>query len=118
MINAVLEAIPTYAMGYFRLPITLLWKIQSMISNFWWSNRSQHKIHWVAWQRLCESKLVGGMGFRQSCLFNLVMLAKQLWRIWRFLDRLLSRVLRACYFPSGDILTASMEPDPPSRGGA
>ncbi|KAL0357534.1 UNVERIFIED_CONTAM: putative mitochondrial protein [Sesamum calycinum] len=108
LIKAVLQAIPTYAMGCFRLPVTLLREIQSMISNFWWSNGGQHKIHWVAWQRLCESKLAGGMGFRQLRLFNLAMLAKQLWSIWRFPDRLLSRVLRARYFPSGDILTATL----------
>ncbi|KAL0340132.1 UNVERIFIED_CONTAM: putative mitochondrial protein [Sesamum radiatum] len=108
LIKAVLQAIPTYVMGCFRLPVTLLREIQSMISNFWWSNGGQHKIHWVAWQRLCESKLAGGLGFRQLRLFNLAMLAKQLWCIWCFPDRLLSRVLRARYFPSGDIFSAAL----------
>ncbi|KAL0365728.1 UNVERIFIED_CONTAM: putative mitochondrial protein [Sesamum angustifolium] len=112
LIKAVLQAIPTYAMGCFRLPVTLLREIQSMISNFWWSSGGQHKIHWVAWPRLCESKLAGCMGFRQLRLFNLAMLAKQLWRIWRFPNKLLSRVLRARYFPSGDILTAALRTRP------
>ncbi|KAK4385468.1 hypothetical protein Sango_2670800 [Sesamum angolense] len=40
--------------------------------------------------------------------FNLAMLAKQLWRIMIHPERLLSRVLKAQYFPSGDVLTAAL----------
>ncbi|KAL0434848.1 UNVERIFIED_CONTAM: putative mitochondrial protein [Sesamum radiatum] len=76
LITAVLQAVPSYAMGCFKLPITLLKEIQSMISRFWWGNGGQHKIHWVSWTRLCDSKLSGGLGFRQLHLFNLAMLAK------------------------------------------
>ncbi|KAL0427154.1 UNVERIFIED_CONTAM: hypothetical protein Slati_2890200 [Sesamum latifolium] len=46
-------------------------------------------------KRLCESKLVGGLGFRHLHLFNLAMLAKQLWHILRYPEESLSRVLRA-----------------------
>ncbi|KAK4394374.1 hypothetical protein Sango_1908200 [Sesamum angolense] len=40
--------------------------------------------------------------------FDLAMLAKQWWRLWRYPKKLLSRVLRARYFPTGDILWASL----------
>ncbi|KAL0456758.1 UNVERIFIED_CONTAM: putative mitochondrial protein [Sesamum latifolium] len=108
LIKAVIQAIPTYAMGCFRLPISLLKEIQSMVADFWWSNQGHNKIHWVSWQRLCDSKLLGGLGFRRLHLFNLAMLAKQLWRIWLHPERLLSRVLKARYFPWGDIFSASL----------
>ncbi|KAL0327910.1 UNVERIFIED_CONTAM: putative mitochondrial protein [Sesamum calycinum] len=62
LIKAVLQAVPSYAMGCFRLPVSLLKELQGMISRFWWSNR----------------------------------------------DCLLSRVLRARYFPSGDIFSATL----------
>ncbi|KAL0453911.1 UNVERIFIED_CONTAM: putative mitochondrial protein [Sesamum latifolium] len=52
------------------------------------------------------------MGFRQLHLFNLAMLAKQWWRLWRSPKTLLSRVLRARYFPSGDIFQASLRSRP------
>ncbi|KAL0414361.1 UNVERIFIED_CONTAM: hypothetical protein Sradi_1637800 [Sesamum radiatum] len=39
LIKAVVQAVPTYAMGCFKLPITLLKEIQGMIANFWWGNR-------------------------------------------------------------------------------
>ncbi|KAL0338469.1 UNVERIFIED_CONTAM: putative mitochondrial protein [Sesamum angustifolium] len=54
-----------------------------------------------------ECKLKGGLGFRQLSLFNIAMLAKQLWRILKHPNRLLSRVLRARYFPNSDIFSAS-----------
>ncbi|KAL0436253.1 UNVERIFIED_CONTAM: putative ribonuclease H protein [Sesamum radiatum] len=108
LIKSVIQAIPTYAMGCFSLPITLLSEIQGLIARFWWNNRGSNKIHWVSYQRLCESKLIGGLGFRQLRNFNLAMLAKQLWRILRWPDRLLCQVLKARYFPNCDIFSAPL----------
>ncbi|KAL0409590.1 UNVERIFIED_CONTAM: putative mitochondrial protein [Sesamum radiatum] len=48
------------------------------------------------------------MGFRNLHFFNLAMLAKQLWCILCHLESLLSLVLRAKYFPSGDLFMASI----------
>ncbi|KAL0407261.1 UNVERIFIED_CONTAM: putative mitochondrial protein [Sesamum latifolium] len=112
LIKSVIQAIPTYAMGCFRLPVTLLREIQGMIAKFWWGNRGSHKIHWLAWHRLCDSKLEGGLGFRRLELFNLAMLAKQLWRVLSQPDKLLSRVLKAKYFPNGDVFSATLGPRP------
>ncbi|KAL0434897.1 UNVERIFIED_CONTAM: hypothetical protein Sradi_0197600 [Sesamum radiatum] len=50
------------------------------------------KMHWVSWERLCESKLIRGLGFRHLHLFNLAMLAKQLWRVLCHPERLLSQL--------------------------
>ncbi|KAL0445988.1 UNVERIFIED_CONTAM: hypothetical protein Slati_1726700 [Sesamum latifolium] len=95
-------------MGCFKFPITLLKEIQGMIANFWWGNRGKRKIHWIFWNGLCESKLTGSLGFRQLQCFNLAMLAKQLWRLMTHPERLLSKVLRARYFPSGDVFFSTL----------
>ncbi|KAL0413805.1 UNVERIFIED_CONTAM: hypothetical protein Sradi_1582200 [Sesamum radiatum] len=79
-----------------------------MVSGFWWSNRGNRKMHWISWHKLCCSKLEGGLGFRQLRLFNTAMLVKQLWRLLKFPNRLLSRVIRARYFSHGDIFSAQL----------
>ncbi|KAL0306177.1 UNVERIFIED_CONTAM: putative mitochondrial protein [Sesamum radiatum] len=112
LIKSIVQAIPTYAMSCFRLPVTLLKEIHGMIATFWWGSRGRNRIHWISWQRLCESKLQGGLGFRQLYLFNLAMLAKQLWRIFCSPNRLFGRVLRARYFPHGDIFAATVGRNP------
>jgi hypothetical protein len=46
------------------------------------------------------------MGFRDFHSFNLAMLAKQVGRLIDNLESLCARVLRAKYYPNGDILSA------------
>ncbi|KAL0402425.1 UNVERIFIED_CONTAM: hypothetical protein Slati_4272400 [Sesamum latifolium] len=45
LIKAVIQAVPTYAMGCFKLPVTLLGEIQGMIARLWWGNRAPLAYH-------------------------------------------------------------------------
>ncbi|XP_023644536.1 uncharacterized protein LOC111832445 [Capsella rubella] len=74
-------------------------KLSSAIANFWWSNKAESRgMHWLSWEQMCTSFEDGGLGFRTLEEFNLALLAKQLWRVLRFPDSLLSRVLKGRYF--------------------
>jgi hypothetical protein len=46
------------------------------------------------------------MGFRDFHSFNLALLAKQVWRLINDPESLCAQVLRAKYYPQGDILKA------------
>jgi hypothetical protein len=54
-------------------------------------------------------KKQGGMGFRDLHCFNLSMLAKQVWRLISEPHSLCATVLRAKYYPSGDILNCNLK---------
>ena len=57
---------------------------------------------------MCNSKIKGGMGFKDLHAFNLAMLAKQAWRLIHNNGSLFYRVYRARYFPNTSFLEAEL----------
>ena len=105
----VLQSIPTYAMRFFHLPVSLCLELNSMMSNFWWGQRGEEqKLHWISWKKLCKPKICGGMGFRDLQFFNQALLAKQGWRILTSPDTLLHKVLKCKYFPNCFFMEATI----------
>jgi hypothetical protein len=107
LISVVIQALPTYIMSCFLLPKNMCDNIEKIMCKFWWgSAERQHKIHWKARKEIFQSKLAGGLGFREMHLFNKAMLAKQVWRLQTDPNSLLGRCLKAKYYPNSDILHA------------
>jgi hypothetical protein len=58
LLKAVVQAIPTYSMRVFQLPVALCKELNKLMQNFWWThmtNRSQ--IHWMSWENLGRSQI-------------------------------------------------------------
>jgi exonuclease III/phage terminase Nu1 subunit (DNA packaging protein) len=111
LIKAVAQAIPTYAMACFDLTKSLCDSISKMVCRYWWSQQdNENRIHWVSWEKMKLPKADGGLGFRDLHSFNMAMLARQGWRLVQAPDSLCSRVLKAKYFPTGDVLSAVASP--------
>ena len=109
LIKAVAQAIPTYSMSVFKLSVDLCHTIQASINRFWWGHKQDgRKIHWLGASKLSLSKEDGGLGFRDMEAFNNALLAKRFWRLLQNKSPLLLNLLRAKYFPHGDILHASL----------
>ncbi|CAM8999449.1 unnamed protein product [Rhodiola kirilowii] len=109
LIKAVLQALPQYAMNCFKLPDHIIKKMHSSIRKFWWSCSSKRKpIYWVSAQTLCQDKDMGGLGFKDLEYINLAFLAKQAWRIYTQPELLLSRLYKAKYCHSSDMLFCSV----------
>jgi hypothetical protein len=107
LLKAIAQAIPVYAMSVFLIPKGVCKKMMDAISRFWWGDDdNSNKMHWYAWWKLCYPKNEGGMGFCDFHSFNLAMLAKQVWRLVNEPESLCAQVLRAKYYPHGDILKA------------
>jgi hypothetical protein len=109
LIKAVIQAIPTYIMSCFMLPKNLCHQIERMACNFWWGSNMEHKkIHWINWKKVCKNKKLGGLGFRDTWVFNEALLAKQGWRFITQPEALVTKVYKAKYFPNCDFMEAQM----------
>lgn len=97
LIKVVAQAIPSYAMSCFDLTKSLCDEISSMICRYWWAQQeNEKKLHWLSWQKLTSRKEKGGLGYRDLHLFNLASLC--------------ARLLRAKYWPDGNIMEAKEGP--------
>ncbi|XP_030969612.1 uncharacterized protein LOC115989874 [Quercus lobata] len=113
LIKAVAQAIPSYTMSCFLLPMSLCEDLERDLRSFWWGQKQQEsKVAWVGWKKMCKPKSLGGLGFRNLHAFNLALLAKQVWRIFTNPSSLAARILKAKYFPYEDILNAGLGSSP------
>ncbi|CAJ2659545.1 unnamed protein product [Trifolium pratense] len=85
LIKSVLQSIPTYMMSIFLIPSSLGDDIQKMMNSFWWGSKrgGNQGIHWLSWDKLSMAK-----------------------------DARVARVLKAKYFPIGDLLGAKIGSNP------
>jgi hypothetical protein len=110
LLKLIAQAIPSYAMSVFKISKQTCKGITDAMSQYWWGDDvNRKKMHWLAWWKMCVSKRKGGMCFHDIHCFNLALLAKQAWRLIQEPDSLCARVLRAKYFPSGDLLNAELK---------
>jgi hypothetical protein len=113
LIKSIAQAVPTYSMSCFRLPRGLSLHLNSLIRNFWWgSKEGKRRTCWVSWDVMTSPKYMGGLDFRDIEIFNLAMLAKQAWRIMLDSNSLSSRLLKAVYYPNGELLDATLGSHP------
>jgi hypothetical protein len=105
LLKAVVQAIPTYSMSVFLLPISLCKDLNRLMQSFWWVHLSNDsKIHWMSWSKMGRSKTVGGLGFRDLIMFNKAFLAKQCWRLIQNPDSLIAQTIRAKYYPNSSFM--------------
>lgn len=107
LIRAVIQAIPSYVMSTFLIPQGICERIEKAISRFWWGgSEEKRRIHWKSKEVLFKSKFNGGQGFRTMHHFNEALFAKQAWRLIHQPQTLISKCLKAKYYPHTDLLRA------------
>lgn len=109
LLKSIALAMPIFSMNIFRLPKEICEQINMILASFWWGSGEARALHWYAWNRVCIPKKEGGLGFRDLEAFNQALLSKQVWRILQQPNCLMARVLRARYFPDGDIFKATLK---------
>ncbi|CAN0918346.1 Uncharacterized mitochondrial protein AtMg00310 [Linum grandiflorum] len=81
-----------------------------MMNSYWWgSKRMMGKgVSWMDCERLSVRKENGGMGFCDLKGFNLALLGKEVWRLLVNPEALVSRIYKAKYFLTTDLLNAEL----------
>lgn len=114
LLKTIAQAIPTYAMGVFLLPLELCRDLESIMCRYWWKtgHDKDRGIHWLSWERLSKRKSEGGMGFQNVHDFNIAMVGKQGLSLMMHHDSLAARIYKARYYPMGSFLTAKLGGNP------
>jgi ribonuclease HI len=113
LLKAVIQAIPTYTMSIFLLPKSLCHRINSMMRKFWWDHKDNlSRVAWMGWDKMSQSKDVGGLGCRDLEIFNQALLAKQGWRILQKPGSLVGKIFREKYFRGSSFFTATVGRNP------
>ena len=102
---------PTYAMSSFNIPTKICDKLDALARRFWWKPKALDGkfVAWKAWDKLCQPKCKGGLGFKKAKDCNKALLAKLTWMVASRRDSLCMRILGAKYKVNHDWLNR----DPP-----
>lgn len=77
LLKTAAQMIPNFWMSLFLVPAEICEGIEKRMNAFWWCNGSANRgIKWMNWEKLCEVKEGGGLGFKKLRDFNVAMLAK------------------------------------------
>ncbi|XP_019182140.1 PREDICTED: uncharacterized protein LOC109177284 [Ipomoea nil] len=114
LLKSIAQALPIFTMSTFLLSVRVCATIEKLFNRYWWGGGGvgTRGIHWLSWNRLCNPKSKGGLGFRKLHEFNVALLAKQGWRLMIHPESLVSRMLKAKYFPKCDFMEASAGNNP------
>lgn len=64
LLKSVIQAIPTYYMGIFKIPKTILNEINILMNKFWWGQREDRsETHYLSWQQPGKAKLASELEF-------------------------------------------------------
>ncbi|GKV25499.1 hypothetical protein SLEP1_g34934 [Rubroshorea leprosula] len=102
LLNSVLSSLPVFTMSVHMLPKGLILLLDKIRRNFLGGGGANNrKINWVCWEKVCRSKLDGGLGVKDLRKFNLALLGKWWSRLAEGEEGLLYRIIREKYGSSG-----------------
>ncbi|XP_074315255.1 uncharacterized protein LOC141651440 [Silene latifolia] len=113
LINSVLTSLYSYWMTIFIIPKGVLSRLNSMCRNFLWDGTIDHiRAPPVSWEKICSPKNEGGLGIRDSFVWNTAAIGKLVWWVYFNPDKLWVKWVSQIYLkgqawpdyqPSGDL---------------
>jgi hypothetical protein len=93
LIRSVLFAVTTYWMQVFPLPKQVIKQIEAICRSFLWSGKDEisRKVP-VAWEKICEPKISGGLNVISLIEWNQATIGKLLWNLQSKADKTLGEM--------------------------
>ncbi|XP_074301049.1 uncharacterized protein LOC141632397 [Silene latifolia] len=83
LINSVLTSLYSYWMNIFIIPKGVLSRLNSICRNFLWDGTINHiRVPPVSWEKICSPKNEGGLGIRDSSVWNTAAIGKLVWWVY------------------------------------
>lgn len=94
----------------FQAPQVYYYMAKKIISKFFRRSTGVHRhLHCALWKNLCQPKNLGHIGIRDWTSFNLVFLAKKVWRMISNPNNISSKIMQEKYKYTGLILEAKQK---------
>ncbi|XP_056698135.1 uncharacterized protein [Spinacia oleracea] len=94
LINSVLIAMASHILNCMEIPLSISYKVDSILGRFFWANKENSGMHWVRRNIIQLPKGLGGLGIRSMVTLNKALLMRQAWRIHKSPNSLLAKVCR------------------------
>ncbi|XP_056691659.1 uncharacterized protein [Spinacia oleracea] len=81
LINSVLVAMASHVLSCMEIPLSISYKIDSILARFFWAKGPNTGMHWVNRKIIQLPKGLGGLGVRNMATLNKALLMRQAWRV-------------------------------------
>ncbi|GJU36662.1 RNA-directed DNA polymerase, eukaryota, reverse transcriptase zinc-binding domain protein [Tanacetum coccineum] len=104
LLKSVLGSMPIYYMSIFKVPKSVLKRLESIRGRFFNGHASNcKKTSWVRWQNVLASKEKGGLGVSSLYALNRGLMFKWVWRFFTQNNSLWTKVIKAIHGDDGKV---------------
>ncbi|KAK9757399.1 hypothetical protein RND81_01G159900 [Saponaria officinalis] len=108
LIQSVLTHLHSYWARIFILPIAVIKKVESICNAYLWEGQEHNtKVSRVSWDKVCQSKKHGGLGFLNGKVRNVANVGKLVWWVVQKKDLLWVKWIHCTYLKSHYLLSYS-----------
>ncbi|KAM6563873.1 hypothetical protein CsatB_023871 [Cannabis sativa] len=112
LIQSVGSSVATYVAASDPIPLNIAHKVDKCLRDFWWGDTEERrKLHLLAWNAICQSKMRGGLGFRSVSIINKAFMTKWAWKALTDNSSVWSKVVNAKYLKGREFLNLERNGD-------